>query len=416
MTIDEQIQELRQRVAITTARVDREMAERPKLPPCLIEDHVNGIEVVTPAGRHFESNLSYDRRKRHGTMEIGALLDLPHDLLDGISEGEIAAAPPESWAFLDTETTGLAGGSGTCAFLVGVGRITPDGFQVRQFFMRDYGEESSQLHALSESLADVQVLVTYNGKSFDVPLLETRYRMSRRKPPFSSMAHLDLLYGARRLWRLRFESCRLVELESRILGHERLDDVPGMLIPTIYFDYVRTGRAARLAPVFLHNALDIVTLACLTGIVPWAFRDPTACDLPHGAEMVSLARWLRGSGRLDQACGLFRKGLERPLPDDLMFRSMWDLAEVEKKLKRHDAAAALWADLAQCRNAHRVDALTELAKHYEHREKSFAMALEFTEAALAHADTPELRNRRERLRRLANAPRPERLLDLAAGG
>src|SRR6185295_15168195 len=114
---------------------------------------------------------------------------------------------PEEWAFLDTETTGLAGGTGTCPFLVGVGSVTREGFRVRQFFMRDYGEEASLLEALGEHLARFRVLITYNGKTFDQPLLETRYRLNRARPPFGKLGHLDLLHGARRLWKLRFESC-----------------------------------------------------------------------------------------------------------------------------------------------------------------------------------------------------------------
>ncbi len=375
-----------------------------------VEDYVQGAEVATQAGRHFESWRFWERARRHGTMEVGRLNDLPAELFDGIAQGELPSTPPESWAFLDTETTGLAGGSGTCAFLVGVGRITEAGFSVQQFFMRDYGEEASQLNALSRALEGARVLVTYNGKAFDIPLLETRYRMSRVRAPFALMSHLDLLHGARRLWRLRYESCKLTELESRVLGLDRADDVPGELIPHIYFDYVRFGRAERLAGVFHHNQLDIVTLACLTAIVPWAFRDPAEIDFRHGAEFVSLARWLRQTGRLEEAAVLFRKALARPLADGLMFRTLWDLSEIEKKRKRHDAALAHLTELASCRNPHRAAALEELAKHYEHREKNFALALEFAETALSLEPCPSRERRRERLRRLAATPRTGNLL------
>ncbi len=331
-------------------------------------------------------------------MEISGLSLLPHDLLQCITEGAVPAAPPESWAFLDTETTGLAGGSGTCAFLVGIGRITRDGFRVRQFFMRDFAEEASQLHAVNEALAGAQVLVTYNGKTFDVPLLETRYRMSRGRSPFDSIPHLDLLYGARRLWRLRFESCRLTELESRILGHEREGDIPGELIPQVYFDYIRFGRSARLAPVFSHNAFDILSLACLTGIVPWAFReDGPAQHLKHAAELVAFARYLRQSGRLEEARALFRKAVKGNLRDDLAWRTLWDLAGLEKKLDSPREALALLEDLAAVPNPHRVEALIELAKHHEHKAKDHAKALALTVSALALEDSPALRRRRARL-------------------
>ena len=160
---------------------------------------------------------------------------------------------PFRWAFLDTETTGLAGGTGTYAFLIGVGRICDDGFRVRQFFLREYGEERSALWALREHLEQFDVLITYNGKSYDQPLLETRYQMTRQKPPFARMAHLDLLFGARRLWKLRLENCRLVQLEQQILGMFREGDLAGELIPYVYFEYLRSQDATRLVPIFHHN-------------------------------------------------------------------------------------------------------------------------------------------------------------------
>lgn len=385
----------------TNARLAEQREEAKRQPP--IGEFVSGREVETALGKHFESTRVWQHWQSHGSMEVSRLEALPGDLLREISAGEISSgAPPESWAFLDTETTGLAGGSGTCAFLIGVGRIRSGrrGFEVQQFFLRDHSEEPSVLAALTESLADAEVLVTYNGKSFDVPLLETRYRLARAAAPFERMAHLDLLYGARRLWRFRFESCRLVELESRILGHEREGDVPGAMIPEIYSDYLRTGKAARLAPVFTHNALDIVSLACLTGIVPWAFRESGEVELKHAAEFMALGRWIEQAGQFERARDLYREAIRRPsLREDLLYRAMWDLAGLEKKLGAIDAAVGLWSDLGAIRGHHeyRADALEALAKHYEHREKNYAKALECAEAALEIAPSPELFKRRERL-------------------
>ena len=207
---------------------------------------------------------------------MGALSEMPYDFFDVLSEGAVPSMHPERLAFLDTETTGLAGGTGTYAFLIGIGRVEPDGFHVRQFFMREYAEERSLLAALNKHLEGFDVLVTYNGRAYDQPLLETRYRITRHKPPFARMTHLDLLYGARRLWKLRLESCRLMQLERQILGVEREGDLPGDLIPYVYFEYLRSREARRLVPIFHHNAIDILTLACLTAIVPAAFRNTDA--------------------------------------------------------------------------------------------------------------------------------------------
>ncbi len=412
----EQLALLKRRIA----RIDRKYASGPRPAPhpprdtrparYFVDEWLSGSEVETPHGRHFESERVWLRHRRHGSADISGLDELPSDLLSAISDGTAPECPPRRWAFLDTETTGLAGGAGTYAFLVGVGRIEADGFHLKQFFMRDFGEEPSLLAALAAHLSAFDVLITYNGKTYDQPLLETRYRMARMRPPFARLAHLDLLAGARRLWKLRFESCRLVDLENQILGVEREGDLPGDLIPYVYFEYLRTREALRVAPIFHHNALDILTLACLTAIVPWAFRAPAEARLAHGAEMVGLARWLRQAGQPNEAAELFRRGIASGLPDSLLFRTLWELALLEKKLERPAAALAVFTDLAASKNPFQKAALEELAKFYEHTERNYAMALEFTRAALALGETPELRHREERLRRRAAGPRSGRLL------
>ena len=380
-----------------------------------IEELMSGEVVTTPHGEHFETEKVWERHRRHGSVDIADLAELPDDLLGPLSAGTVERAHPLKWAFLDTETTGLAGGTGTYAFLVGVGSIDAAGFRLRQFFMRDYGEEASLLWRLSEHLAQFDVLITYNGKAYDQPLLETRYRMARGpggtpKHPFDRMQHLDLLFGARRLWKLRLESCRLVDLETQILGVERQGDLPGEMIPYCYFEYLRTKQAFRLVPIFHHNALDILSLACLTAIVPFAFRQPEGAALRHGADLIGLARWLLQAGRQEEALSLFRRAVEMGLPDDLLFKTLWDIGVVEKRLGREDAALAAVTELTGSRNPYRVRALEEIAKHYEHRQRNYAMALEMTRSALAIEDTPQMRRREERLKGRVDGPRGRRLL------
>jgi hypothetical protein len=233
--------------------------------------------------------------------------------------------------------------------------------------------------------------------------------MARTRHPFDRMQHLDLLFGARRLWKLRLESCRLVELENRILGVERQGDLPGEMIPYVYFDFLRSQKAFQVVPIFHHNALDILSLACLTAIVPFAFRSPADAVFRHGADHIGLARWLLQSDRQEEALGLFRRALEMGLPDDLLFRTMWDVAGLERRMGRHDAALAMVVELAGSRNPYRVKAYAELAKHYEHREKNYVMALEMTRHALAFEDSPEIRRREQRLRTRIERPRPRKL-------
>lgn len=424
LDIEQQLARLRKRVAA----IDRKYSARrsgvaaartpkPASSPArsFIEEWSEGEVVSNDFGDHFQTERLYAAHRYHGSADIGALTELPDAFLDALGENEIPPAPPYRWAFLDTETTGLAGGSGTYAFLIGVGRITPEGFRVRQFFMREYAEERSLLAALTAHLETFDVLITYNGRTYDQPLLETRYRMTRQKPPFARLGHLDLLHGARRLWKLRLDSCRLVELEQEILGVCREGDLPGDLIPYVYFEYLRKGEAQRLVPIFHHNAMDILTLACLTAIVPAAFRSTDSdslrrAGLRRGEEFAGIARWLRSAGEHEQALELFKRAVDAGLPDSLLFHVLWDIALLEKKLRRPHAALRVLSELAGCRNEFRVSALEELAKYYEHEESNYVIALEFTKQALEYVDSDTLHRRCERLERRLAPPRPRRLL------
>ena len=386
-------------------------------PPALQTDHpehydaetlLDGKVVENQWGRYFISERFYPGTHRHGSMDISHLGDLPGELLQGVSRDTIPPHDPSRWAFLDTETTGLAGGTGTCAFLVGVGTIEDGGFRVRLFFMRDYDEEAAMLAGLAEFLRWHDVLVTYNGKAYDAPLLETRYRLKRQWWPFERMHHLDLLHGARRLWKLRMESCRLMQLEYEILGVVREGDLPGEMIPYYYFEYLRTRQAFKLVPLFHHNVIDIVSLACLTAVVLPAFADPAEARLRHGADLLGLARWLRQGGGHETATRLYRRSIDAGLADENLFRAMWETALLEKKQRRYDDMLAILEDLIGVNNDYRVQAFEELAKHYEHREKDLPRALQMTRSAGRIGPSPELQHRQARLeKRLAKQEKPE---------
>jgi len=410
--LQDQLAALRRKMA----RIDRKYADGPpKLssaqPPerYSIEGYLPGEVVQTALGAHFETEKVYEPHRRHGSVDISTLAELPLDLLGALSDGEIQESASHRWAFLDTETTGLAGGTGTYAFLVGVGSISTSGFRVRQFFMRDYGEENSLLDALARYLDNFDVLITYNGRVYDQPLLETRFRLARAPSPFERMRHLDLLYGARRLWKLRLESCRLIELENRILGVEREGDLPGELIPHYYFEYLRSREAFQLVPIFHHNVIDILSLACLTAIVPFAFREPEQTLFHHGADLIGLARWMIQAEQRERGLSLLRRAVDIGLPDGLLFRTLWDIAMLEKKLGAAARGLGVFTDLAASRNPYRQQALVELAKYYEHRERNYSMALEMTRSALALSESPELRRREQRLRQRLEGSRNQRL-------
>jgi uncharacterized protein YprB with RNaseH-like and TPR domain len=385
------------------------VASEPAPPATALETILPGHMVENGHGRFFLAEKFYPSHRRHGSVELSWLAALAPGLLGAISRGEIEPCAPQRWAFLDTETTGLAGGTGTCAFLVGVGTIEGDGFRVRLFFMRDYDEEPALLAALSSLLAGYDELITYNGKAYDAPLLETRYRLARLRPPLARLAHLDLLFAARRLWRLRLESCRLVDLEREILGFEREGDLPGEMIPYYYFEYLRTRDAFRLVPLFHHNTMDIVTLAALTAVVLPAFASPAEADLRHGEDLLGLARWVGHCAGPEDALALYHRALDHRLADRHLFAALWEMALAEKRLGRLDRAVAIWCDLAAVKNDFRRPALEQLAKYYEHHERNYSMALEMTAAALALDPLPELEHRKQRLERKA-AARTRRLL------
>ncbi len=415
LDVDQQLARLRERVAQIDRKYLKSKTETRDPGVRLVISTIPGGTVVeNEFGSHLQLERSFAAHHQHGSADIGALSELPETLLEALGQQEIPASPPTRWAFLDTETTGLAGGSGTYAFLIGVGQITARGFTVRQYFLREYAEERSVLAALEAHLSEFDVLITYNGRSYDQPLLETRYRMNRAAPPFSRLGHLDLLYGARRLWKMQLESCRLVQLEQDVLGFERKGDVPGELIPYIYFDYLRSQDAGRLLPVFHHNALDILSLACLTAIVPAAFRSTDAGSLAklglrRGPELAGLGRWLRTAGDWAKASELLKQAVEAGLPDRLLFRTLWDIAALEKKQKRSFEALRIFIELSGCRNEFQVNAFEELAKYYEHQERNYALALDFTEQALRVERSAALEHRRARLEQRLEAPRCRKL-------
>jgi uncharacterized protein YprB with RNaseH-like and TPR domain len=401
------ITDLKSQLAVLRRRVTR-INNKYSAKPAPVRYHaealVPGEVVENEHGRYFLSEKLFPGHRSHGNVEFSRIAELSGALLQGISRGEMAPCDVRRWAFLDTETTGLAGGTGTCAFLVGVGTIEDAGFRVRLFFMRDYDEEPAMLAGLAAFLANYDVLITYNGKAFDAPLLETRYTLARFRAPFARLAHLDLLFAARRLWRLRLESCRLVELESQILGFEREGDLPGEMIPYYYFEYLRTRQAFRLVPLFHHNTMDIVTLAALTAVVLPAFASPAQADLRHGEDLLGLARWLRRSAGAQDALPLYRRAVNERMADHNLFQALWEMALVEKKLGHEDRAVEIWCDLAASKNSFRRQAHEELAKYYEHRERNYPMALEMTAAAREiEPSSPDLERRQQRLERKAAA-------------
>src|SRR5580700_2979736 len=290
------------------------------------------------------------------------------------------AADLRNRLFLDTETTGLSGGTGTYPFLVGLAWWDGGGLQVEQFFMRDHSEEHSVLLALKERMAERPVLVTFNGKSFDWPLLDTRYRMTRAISSHAPEAHLDLLHPARHLWRLRLGSVRLAELEWHVLGKRREADVISELIPQIYFNYLSGGAPDPLVPVFLHNQMDLVGLAALAARMFSLLAGPEAAGA-DAYEFYGMSRICERRGDT-RARGLYTRAIAGHLPRAVGRAARLALARLAKRQGDFELATSLWMEL---RGAlpDGILAYEELAKYYEHRAGEPRRAAQLMSEALA---------------------------------
>jgi len=280
---------------------------------------------------------------------------------------------PEQWLFLDTETTGLGGGSGTYAFLVGIAWWEDGGLEIEQFFLREYSEERSMLLALRQRIAERPVVVTFNGKSFDWPLLETRYRMSRKISAPTLRAHLDFLHPARSLWRLRLGSVRLSELERHVLGWNRGADLLSGQIPQIYFDYLRGGSPERLVPVLNHNQMDLRGLAALSNRILSLLGDAENLG-QDGFELFGVSRICDKRGERTRARKLYEKSIAAVLPTETDRAARRSLARLAKRDGDFELACDLWnGALGNSRQGY--EAYEQLAIYYEHKARDPERAL-----------------------------------------
>ena len=297
-----------------------------------------------------------------------------------LPEARVDIADPDEWLFLDTETTGLAGGSGTYAFLVGIAWWEGGGLEIEQFFMREYSEERSLLFALRERIAEHPVVVTFNGKSFDWPLLETRYRMSRKISVPTPRAHLDFLHPARNLWRLRLGSVRLSELERHVLGWDRGTDLLSGLIPQIYFDYLRGGPPERLVPVLNHNQMDLRGLAALSTRILALLSDAENLG-QDGLELFGVSRICEKRGEHTRARSLYEKSIASFLPAEADRAARRSLARLAKREGDFDLACQLWKD-ALGNSRHGYEAYEQLAIYYEHKARNVEQAWQIVRQAV----------------------------------
>lgn len=317
---------------------------------------------------------------RHGQLALGEILAAPLAKLDP------AAESAEGLLFFDTETTGLAGGTGTLPFLLGLARIEGERLSLAQFFLTRFKGEAALLDAARAWCTEARTLVSFNGKSFDAPLLSARFRLHRRPDPLARLRHLDLLPPTRAAFAQRWPDCRLKTAEQALLGFARAGDLPSHLVPQVWFDFVRAGNTARLPDILAHNRWDLVSLVALAARLARLYA---RADHPE-ADVVGIARRLLRRGEASSA----HAQLERA-QDHLDRRGLLVLAKLARRQGDWARAVGLWQQAAaqDC-----PEALLCLAKYYEHVARDRTAALACAERLAGLRPGPDLARRLARLR------------------
>jgi uncharacterized protein YprB with RNaseH-like and TPR domain len=387
---------------------------------------LGGVVVDTAFGRCLAVDRRYESDRWHGDVQIGdcdvrsggglsvldPALEIRHRSRSGQGDGEDdASATLSRMVFIDLETTGLSGGAGTVAFLVGLGFFDLGAFQVRQFLLTSHAAERALLAAVSECFEGVDLIVSYNGKTFDVPMMETRWVFHRMEMPLDGIPHFDMLHPARRLWKFRVSAagdfddagCRLSTLERTLFDVRRVGDVPGSEIPRRFFQFLRTGDPRPLEPVLEHNRLDLVSLAAVTARAVRLTEDGVeACR--DSSEALALGRVYERAGDLMRAESCYRRAT-RSKQADVRAEGLYRLALRCRRDRRFHEAAEVWRELrafgeskssrSQMLEELRQFAAEALAIHQEHRERDYFAARELAVCALEEfTETSPLSGRR----------------------
>ena len=351
-------------------------AAKKKIP---IEELVPGHEFDTIFGKIFSSSHQYPHQHQHGTAPLRPFT--AYEVLCEWAQVKVLAQSDISeFVFLDTETTGLSGGTGTIPFMIGAARFSGDQFKLEQFFLRNPSEEKAQLAALSQFVDGAHAVVSYNGKSFDLPIINTRYILNRLSNPFDEMGHIDLLHITRRVWKRRLKQCNLANIEKEILSFFRTsEDIPGYLVPEFYRNYILNGDASEIAKIFYHNEVDVVSLSALFTTLAAMLEDPTSDKISHAQDIYSIGRLMESLDREVTAERLYASKHFLSSDDQDLILSLLSRARISKRNRNYADALPLWNQAHELGSA---EATLELAKYYEHSAKDFEQALTLTETLL----------------------------------
>ncbi len=372
-----------------------------------LADALPGSWINTFQGDIFRAEYRHPLNIAYGNCDLGEF-----GALDSDSLSHILGIPPEQdlltqTLFIDTESTGLSNTGGTIAFLIGIGFFTTHHFEVHQYFVDAMNHEEAVLDEVRAMIKRYPILVSFNGKSYDLPLLNSRCIMNSQQALESPPFHIDLLHHSRSLWKYSLENCKLGTLEGDILGFQRSDDIPGEEIPGIYFDFLRAGQAERLIPVFIHNRYDIISMAALVIeiVKQHASQDAAADPLVDYAR----ARFAGRRGNTGRSQQHYEAALQGSLSRQRRQIVELELAALLKKQKHYDAAARHWQDIIRSEGPYCLAAYTELAKYFEHRCRNLTRARDITEEALTSlpsrmqpSEGPDLVRRLTRIKRKLN--------------
>jgi uncharacterized protein YprB with RNaseH-like and TPR domain len=359
----------------------------------------------------------YHLGSRYGKIPVGAGLKIDGETLSLLSRDPAFMELDLSTAlFLDLETTGLSGGVGVVPFLVGLGYFRDDRFQVTQFFLGDLAGEEELIQELGLFLRqmDFRSVVTFNGKAFDLPLLETRFILKRETLPLSGLPHLDFLFSARSLWSHKHESCRLYHLAQEVLEAQREEDIPSAEIPYRYFEFIRTGQFSLIEPILYHNQEDLLSLlgVVISGAALFIAERGEETDISSDAlDFFGAARLLERTGEKERSALYMSRALESRLSGEFAVLAKMKLATHFKRNREWEKALSLWNELTAF---NRVDSFRELAMYYEHREKDYQKAKEIVLEGLAISGgapsslREDFSRRLERLQRKINSQRKRR--------
>ena len=329
-------------------------------------------------GSAFVVEKNFPAGFRHGNVDLCKIQD--YNLLSRWAKSNLLSSDNyQNILFLDAETTGLAGGTGTFAFMIGLGHFSMNGFKFIQLFLQNPADEKAFLLTLDQILSSFEIIVTYNGKSFDIPLMTSRYVLQKHPVPFKNKEHIDLLHLARRVWRNRLASRTLGTLETEILNLGRTqEEVPGWMVPELYTEYLKTGDAHPLTGVFYHNEIDILSLAAIFNVLAQMLSSPLESLFTENLDCIAIAGIYEDLGYTHEAIKLYERSIGEGLPVDFLTETLNRYAKIHKRNGDWDSARKLWETSAGYNN---IESCIELAKYYEHVRLDPSSALMWTNLA-----------------------------------